>query len=116
MRALRVSRRIRSATRALRSSAESGLSPASSRTVATSDTGSAGTTSPTSASVRAEPFDLGEARVSVEHAEIDAALGDVLAQRHRLAETDAGIAVAIQLAAERQPDVIEYIAGEQLRR
>ena len=43
---LAVSRRISSATCAFSSSAESGL-PASSTTVATSDTGSAGTTSPT---------------------------------------------------------------------
>jgi hypothetical protein len=85
-------------------------------TVATSDTGSAGTTSPTLRYQHLpEPLDLGEAAAVVERAEIDAALGHVVAQRHRPPEADAGVTVAIELAAQAQRDVVRQIAEQHLR-
>ena len=90
------SRRISSNTEPLSSRLDSPRSPAARMALATSDTGRAGTTRPTSAirccpsrSISAEPLLLGQ------RAEVDAAPGDIVAERKRLAEADAGVAVAV---------------------
>ena len=77
---------------------------ASSKAVATRATGSAGTTAPTFAiRTLARRSTSAKRRGLIEHAEVDAALFDVLPQRQRLAEAHASIAEAIQRPRSASP-------------
>ena len=101
------SRRISSNTAPLSSRLDSPRSPAARMALATSETGSAGTTRPTSChQVLPQPLDLGKSLLLGQRAEIDAALGDIAAQRERPAEADAGIAVAVPGAPDPLPQAL----------
>ena len=45
-------------------------------------------------------------------AELDLSVADIFSQRNRIAKTDAGVAEAVPLAAQRHPDVSEQMAAE----